>query len=121
MTQDQTLNSLPPYLSDIITRHTCTAPLCPGCWGTNNEQDSFWNSRNVVAAFHFLMGCRAEQVISFTVLNQVTDGKLRLKPATKPRLPSKIVIDPGLGLKMPPVESTAPLRSPLCGAAPDSL
>lgn len=101
MTQDQTLNSLPPYLSDVITRHTCTAPLCPGCWGTNNEQDSFWNSRNVVAAFHFLMGCRAEGVINFTVLNQVTDGKLRLKPATKPRLPSKIVIDPGLGLKVP--------------------
>lgn len=54
----------------------------------------------MVVAFRFLMGCRAEGVISFTVLYQVTDGKLRLKPVTKPRLSSKIVIDPGLGLKV---------------------
>lgn len=70
----------------------------------------------MVTAFHFLMGFRTERVISFTVLYQVTDGKLRLKPATKPRLPSKIVIDPGLGLKVPSrVYSTSEKPPVWCG------
>lgn len=54
-----------------------------------------------MTAFHFLMGFWTEGVISFTVLYiRLQIRKLRLKPATKPRLPSKIVIDPGLGLKV---------------------
>lgn len=34
-----------------------------------------------MTVFHLLMGFQAERVVSFTVLYQVTGGKLRLKAA----------------------------------------
>lgn len=73
MTQDQTLNSLPPYLSDIITRHLYCPTLSRVLGDQQRTRFFFLELRNVVTAFHFLMGFWTEGVISFTVLYQVTD------------------------------------------------
>lgn len=99
MTQDQTLNSLPPYLSDIITRHLY-CPTLSRVLGDQQRTRFFFLELRERGAFHCLMGFRTEGSLASLFCIRLQMGN-RLKPATKPRLPSKIVIDPGLGLKVP--------------------